>query len=85
MARVSRVAGEHAFYSIEKQGWPSDRAGRPRSAGVQLDRLLAQAGGARGLLRRPARRFLGRRPRRGRGGGHGPDFSFRTERGGCEQ
>jgi hypothetical protein len=45
-----------------------------------LGQLLAHAGGARGLLRRPARRFLGLRPRRARGGGRGPVFCLRAKR-----
>jgi hypothetical protein len=41
----------------------SSRDGRPRSADGRLGQLLAHAGEARGPLRRPARRLLGREPR----------------------
>jgi hypothetical protein len=49
-------------------------AGWLRSGGRRARPDLAQAGDACGPLRRPARRFLGRRPRRARGDGRGLVF-----------
>jgi hypothetical protein len=75
-----RVAGEHAFYATENQGRTSDpvlsRWTTEISRGHRwlLGRLLSHAGAARGTVWRPARRFLGRRPRRVSGDGRDPVF-----------
>jgi hypothetical protein len=56
---------EQAFYPSENSGWPSDPDQEHRTAVDSrghrrlLGRVLAQAGGARELLRWPARWLLG--------------------------
>jgi hypothetical protein len=79
--KVSRVfqglLAERPFYSSETRGWPSDH--HQLGSTVAIDRwldgpVLAQAGDARRPLWRPARRFLGRRPKRARGDSRGLGF-----------
>jgi hypothetical protein len=66
--RVSKGSWRQGFYTTESRGWPSDPGQGHRTAEISrghrwlLGQLLAQAGGARGLLRRPARRLLGSSP-----------------------
>jgi hypothetical protein len=72
------VLAARGIYTTENQGAPSDLhcADRTTVDGCGHQRLLgcilAQAGGVRGLLWQPARRFSGRGPRRVGKEGRGP-------------
>jgi hypothetical protein len=81
------VLAARGIYTTENQGVPSDLHCADRTAvdycGHQrfLGRILAQAGGVRGLLWQPARRFSGRGPRRDGKEGRGPVFACGLKRG----